>query len=195
MNVAVLMGIGEFLVDHKHFIKLLGAFRSVFQHGAHGGIAVDIRVFAFDIRIFRRFKGNILINPHQIRIHFSFAVPFRAVEDIGFGRLHKTVGHQNIFHDILNIFHAGSGILRFFQFLNDFFGQHRGGLFSFGAARSNKSFDDGLSDFIIVKGNFAFVSFNNRFYHFFSVFPAQTMKPFELGFCSCFYYIIIISFP
>jgi len=44
-------------VKNIHLIKLLSALRSIFQHGAHGGISVNIGVFTLDVVIFGGFKG------------------------------------------------------------------------------------------------------------------------------------------
>ena len=49
VDVAVKMRFGVDGIKHKHVVELLGALRAVFEHGAHGRVAVDIGVFALDI--------------------------------------------------------------------------------------------------------------------------------------------------
>ena len=46
VDVAVGVGAGVLRVHHEHLVELLRALAAILQHGAHGGIGVDIRVFA-----------------------------------------------------------------------------------------------------------------------------------------------------
>ena len=46
VDVAARVCFGNLRRDDIFIVKRLGAFGAVFQHGAHGGIGVDIRVFA-----------------------------------------------------------------------------------------------------------------------------------------------------
>ena len=55
-------------VQHIAFIEMLCALGAVFQHRAHGGVAVDICVFALDIAV-----GCILVgDASKVFISLSF---------------------------------------------------------------------------------------------------------------------------
>lgn len=72
-------------VQHKHLIKSLGALRAIFEHGAHGGVAVDIGVFPLDVVFGSAFEGQVLIHLHQGGVHLPHTGALCAVEDIFFG--------------------------------------------------------------------------------------------------------------
>ncbi len=107
-------------LTHEHQIELLRALGAVFQHRAHRGVAVDIRVFTLDVRIHGGFAGDVVVNAHQARIHFANARALRAIENVRFRRVRKAVFNQHALDDILHLFHArrAIGILRI-QFGDD----------------------------------------------------------------------------
>ena len=51
MNIAVDVRLGVLRVEDVHLVELLRALAAVFQHGSHGGVAVDICVFALDVAV------------------------------------------------------------------------------------------------------------------------------------------------
>ena len=60
MNISVSVRLGMGGVQHIAFIEMLCTLGAVFQHGAHGGVAVDICVFALDIAVGCVFVGDVL---------------------------------------------------------------------------------------------------------------------------------------
>ncbi len=90
-------------VEHIHIVELLCALRTVFEHRAHRGIAVDIRVFALHVRFGSVFERDVLQDVHQPRLRFTGAAALRAVEDVGFGRFGIALGDEHLLHLILNI--------------------------------------------------------------------------------------------
>ena len=87
------------------FIVVLGAFAAVFEHGAHRGIAVDVRVVALHVGIVGRGERQFVENLHQAGLHLAGAGAFGAVENVAFGDFLKAVAHQRDFHRVLNILH------------------------------------------------------------------------------------------
>lgn len=49
VNIPILVSLTVFRLEHVHLIKLLGCFTAVLEHGAHGRIAVDIRILPLQI--------------------------------------------------------------------------------------------------------------------------------------------------
>ena len=64
MDIAIAVRLGVLGLDHAQKVELLCAFRAVFQHGAHGSVAIDIGVFALEVGIFGGTEGDVLINLH-----------------------------------------------------------------------------------------------------------------------------------
>lgn len=52
-------------------VEMLCTLGAVFQHGAHGGVAVDICVFALDIAVGCILVGDVLEGFHQSVVHVS----------------------------------------------------------------------------------------------------------------------------
>ena len=57
----------DIVVDEK-----FGALRAVFEHGAHGRIAVDIGVFALDVFFDGGRESEFFIYIHQIRFCIAY---------------------------------------------------------------------------------------------------------------------------
>ncbi len=106
MNVSFPVCSGMIGMEHKHLIKLLCAFGTVFQHGPHGGISVDIGVFPFDIVILSLFEGQVLIDLHEAGVHFPDPRTLRPVKDIFLRRSGMTVFDEYFFHCILDLFYS-----------------------------------------------------------------------------------------
>ena len=51
VDIALAVGLGVARVDDAHLVELLGRFRAVLQHGAHGGVGVDVGVLALHVGI------------------------------------------------------------------------------------------------------------------------------------------------
>ena len=85
VNIPFPMGFGVPGVQDIHLIELFGAFGTIFQHGSHSGVPVDIGIFPLDISILRGFEGQILIDFHQAGVHFAVTGALRPIKDIFFG--------------------------------------------------------------------------------------------------------------
>ena len=107
MDIAAAMRFRVLRLQHEHQVELLRALGTVFQHRAHRGIAVDVRVFALDVGIDGGLVGNIIVDAHQPRVHFANAAALRAIENIALGGAHKSVFDQHAFNHILHLLHGG----------------------------------------------------------------------------------------
>ena len=121
MDVAAVVCLCVLWVQHKHLIKSLGALRAIFEHGAHGGVAVDIGVFPLDVVFGSAFEGQVLIHLHQGGVHLPHTGALCAVEDIFFGSAGMSVFNQYLFHHVLNLLDSGQmrGRIFFLQTLLD----------------------------------------------------------------------------
>ena len=79
MDIPVMMGSRKTGVQHVHFIELLRAFAAELEHTAHGGIAVDVGVFALDVAVHRVLAGDVLEHLHQAGVHLTHTAAFGAV--------------------------------------------------------------------------------------------------------------------
>ena len=79
MDIPVMMGSRKTGIQHVHFIELLRAFAAELEHTAHGGIAVDVGVFALDVAVHRVLAGDVLEHLHQTGVHLAHTAAFGAV--------------------------------------------------------------------------------------------------------------------
>lgn len=80
------MRAGVLGIEHIQVIELFGALRTIFEHRAHGRVAIDVRIFALDIGLRRILECDILQNVHQARLGLARTAALCAVEDIRLGR-------------------------------------------------------------------------------------------------------------
>ena len=111
MDVAVGMRRRSVLGQNVVVGEILGALGAVFQHGAHGRVAVDIGIFALDVLLDGRGVGQLLVNVHQIRFGITYLGMFGAVKDIGLGRPGIVVLDERILDDILDFLHMPEPLL------------------------------------------------------------------------------------
>ena len=109
MDVAFPVSTAVLGVQNEHLAELLGTLGTVLQHGAHGGVAVDVGIFTLDIVLQRGLEGQIFVNLHQTGVHFPGAGALVAVQNVLFGGTGMAVLHQNLFHRILDLLHGGQG--------------------------------------------------------------------------------------
>ena len=103
VDIPLLVGPGVLGLEHKHLVELLGPLAAVFQHGAHGGIPIDVGVLTLDVRIHRVGEGDVLVCLHQASVHLPHPAALAAVEDVCLGGLDVAVVHEHPFHDVLDM--------------------------------------------------------------------------------------------
>ena len=93
--------LGQDIVVHK----IVGTFGTIFQHGSHGGIRINIRVFPFDVRVCGTGERQFSVNIHQICFRLTDLSVFCTVQDIRFRSLGETIFNQLFLHQILDLLH------------------------------------------------------------------------------------------
>ncbi len=173
MNVSIFVRCRMLRFQYVQVVELLGTFRSVFQHCAHGRIAVDIGILPFKVVVFGIKKGQPFINLHQSGVHFPYAGSFCPVEDILLGGSGMPVFNQNLFHGILDFFHSGHlSVHDQFNVLNNFFCKGQGCVIVISAC-STCCLEYGIRYLFNIKGHFTAITFSNLGNHrwfFLSVF-------------------------
>ena len=153
VNVALPVRLGKAGVQHIHVVELLGALRAELQHGAHGGIAVDVGVFALDVGIDGILEGDVLEGFHQAGVHFAHAAALGTVKDIRLGAADKALFNQHALHGVLHLLHRGGGgyVLVVFQLLHHLRGKRLGGFPSLGAGGCLEGAQNGVFNLGLVK--------------------------------------------
>ena len=164
MDVAFFVSTGEFGGQQIVLIESLGRFAAVAQHGAHGGIAVDIGVFALQVEVFGVGEGEILQGVHEARLHLTDAGAFVAIEDVGLGRAGVAVFDEHLFHEVLHVLDV-RGVAAFgFKDIKDLIGQ-MGGHGTVSAALRLGSTEDSFIYFGYIELDNARVPFFDEAYH------------------------------
>ena len=84
MDITVLVSLSVFLFKNIHLVEFLSADRTVLEHCAHSGVAVDVGVFPLDVAVGCIGKGDVFVNFHQPGVHLPGPGALRAVEDVSF---------------------------------------------------------------------------------------------------------------
>ena len=87
--------------------KIVGTLRTIFQHGPHGSIGIDVGILPFDVRIRRTGERQLPVDIDQVRLGLAHLRVLGAVEDICFCRLGKSILDQLLFHQILDLLYIG----------------------------------------------------------------------------------------
>ena len=179
VDVALAVGLGETRVDDAHLVELLGRLRAVLQHGAHGGVGVDVGVLALHVGIGRLGEGDVLQRLDQAAVDVAHAVALGAVEDVCLGRLDEALLDEGLLHQVLHALDRGGALYGAFL---DLLGHLRGYLVGrravlHGGARGERLLDR-LGYLLDVEFGCTSISFNDRFYHDVSTFSlSPLMRP------------------
>ena len=103
VDIAALMRRGILRLHQEGLGELLGGLGAVAQHGTHGGVAVDVGVFALDVRIGGILERDLLKLAHEAGIHLPRAAALLAVKNIGLGRAAVALLHQHLLHKVLHM--------------------------------------------------------------------------------------------
>ena len=165
VDIALAVRLGMRRIEDEHLVELLGALRAVLEHGAHRGVAVNVRVLALDVVFERGLEGQVLVHLHQSGVHLAHAGALVAVEDVLFRRAGVAALDQHLLHCILYLLDrrdlvAGRG----FQHLFDLLGEAARHLVIL-TARGLRCAENRIGDFLNLKGGFAPVAFDNLLDH------------------------------
>lgn len=108
VDVPVLVRLAVLGLQHIHLIELLGSLAAVLEHGAHGGIAVNIGVLSLQIALAGVLEGEIAHGPHQPGLALTHAGTLVAVKNICLCSAGVSQLNQRLFHQILHFFHIGA---------------------------------------------------------------------------------------
>ena len=102
VDIALAVRLGEARIDDAHLVELLGRFGAILQHGAHGGIGVDVGVLALHVGIGGLGEGDVLQRLDEAGVHVAHAAALGTVEDVGLGGLHEAGLDEGFLHEILH---------------------------------------------------------------------------------------------
>ena len=154
VDVALRVGMGKAGVQHIHVVELLRALGTKLEHGAHGGVAVDVGVLPLDVRVPGVLEADVLENLHQAGVHLPHPAALGAIKDVRLGGADEALFDEHPLHGVLHLFHGGhaADVFVVLQFLNDPLGQLLGGLGALGAAAGLKGLHNGRLDLRRIKG-------------------------------------------
>ena len=102
VDVAFAVRFGVARVDDAHLVELLGGLGAVLEHGAHGGVGVDVGVLALHVGIGRLGERDVLERLDEARVDVANAVALGAVQNVGLGRLDEAGFDESLLDEILN---------------------------------------------------------------------------------------------
>ena len=162
VNFSRAVGLCHLGGNHIGIIKSLCTFRTIFQHGAHGGVLVDTpNLLLIPIRA----ECQVLIGLHQGRRQFPHPFMLIPIQNIGLCCLGIAVGHQRFLHQILYLLHGGDGKLfqRFPAYLFGQLVQLPGGKTFL--CQTYIRFKNRTADFGGIKGNHLAAAFSDLWLH------------------------------
>ena len=110
VDVALAVGARELRIDDAHLVELLGRLGAVLEHGAHGGVGVDVGVLALHVRIGGLGERDVLERLDEAAVHVAGTAALGAVEDVGLGRLHEAGLDERLLHEVLHALHRGHAL-------------------------------------------------------------------------------------
>ena len=110
MDVPVGVSLRQVCRYNIFVIKALGPLAAVLEHGAHGGVRVDIGVLPFQVYVLCGHEGEGRVNFHQLVVHLPEALVLGPVQDVGLGCLGIVGGNELFLHNILCLLHSGGGL-------------------------------------------------------------------------------------
>ena len=107
VDVTVPVGGGMGRVEHREQVELLGRLGAEAQHRAHRGVAVDVGVLTLDVAVPGVGEGDLAQRGHEGRLLFASRGAALPVEDVCLGRLGLAALHEDLLHDVLDVFDVG----------------------------------------------------------------------------------------
>ena len=97
-------------LEHHHRVEMLRGFATVLEHGAHGGITVDVCVFALEVGFLGGAERDVAERVHEARVDFADAGTLGTVKDVALGRIGIVVVGKGLFDGVLDFFDIGLGL-------------------------------------------------------------------------------------
>ena len=114
MNITVTMSLRILRVENVHFIELFCALWTVLEHCTHCSITVNVCVLTLNIVIFSWFKSKVLINLHELCVHFTHSCTLCTVKYIFLCSSCMTVFNKHLFNSVLYLLNCRSLISALF---------------------------------------------------------------------------------
>ena len=157
VNIPLLVGLGVLGLEDEHLVELLGALAAVLEHGAHGGVAVDVGVLPLHVGVHRVGEGDVLVGLHQAGVHLPHPAALVAVEDVRLGGLDVAVVHEHLFHQVLDVLHLRRGGAFHLQDGQHLVGQRFGHILLARFIGGLEGFGNGARDLLLIEADQASV--------------------------------------
>ena len=165
VDVAFPVSLGMFRAEQIHLVISLGTGSADLQHGAHGGVAVDVGVVPLHVADPGIGVGDFIDGFHQAGVGLSGPGTIGPVEDVGLGSGAEAMVHQLAFHGILNGFDVGSfGGKMGFQFPLHIIG-YSGGIRCIAVLGGFHGAQNGGGNLVLVKQDHSAISLDNAGNH------------------------------
>ena len=151
VDVPLPVGAGVVGVEDEHVVELLGPLGAELQHGAHGGVPVDVGVLPLDVGVLGGGEGDVLVGLHQPGVHLPGPAALLPVEDVGLGGLDVAVVHEHPLHQILNVLHVGLALPLHLQNGEHLVGQPSGLLLLARLVGGPEGLVNGAGDLVLVE--------------------------------------------
>jgi len=165
MDVALPVCLGMLGAEQIHLIIGLCTGSADLQHGAHGGVAVDIGIVPLHIGNAGIDVGDLIDGLHQRRAGFPGPCTVGAVQDVCLGCAVEAMIHQLLLHRILN--HLNMGRLRgkmILQLPLDIV-SHPGSVGGIALSGNLHGLQDRCGDLVLIVQNHAAVALDNTVNH------------------------------
>ena len=103
MDIAFRMRFRMIRIEHEHVVELLRALAAVLEHNAHSRVAVYIGVLTLNVGVLRICKCYLLVSLHEAGIHLAAAGSLVTIKYVSLCCGNKTVVHQHLFYDVLDM--------------------------------------------------------------------------------------------
>ena len=110
VDIAFHVGAAMLGLEHHHRVEVLGRFATVLEHRTHGGIAVDVRVFALEVGFLSGAERDVAERVHEARVDFADAGTLGTVKDVALGRIGIVVVGKGLFDGVLDFFDIRLGL-------------------------------------------------------------------------------------
>ncbi len=165
VDVAVIVRFGMLRLQYIQTVEPLCSFRTVSQHGTHGGIPVDVGVFPFQVIVPGILEGQSFVCLHQLCVLFPDTGALCPVENKLFGRPGMAGFNECLFHGVLDFLHGRNLFLAVLQSFRHLLRQGFGGMI-ITASCSNGCLENGIGNFLDIERYFPAVPFPYLCDHF-----------------------------
>ena len=111
VDVAVDVRRCNILWQHIVVDKVFRSLGTIFEHGPHRGVRVDVCILALDVHVARIPERQLLVDVHQVALGLADLCVLRAVQDVRLRGLRVVLRDQHFLHLVLYIFYRGDHVV------------------------------------------------------------------------------------